>query len=93
MPHTGVISVSKGNKNEPKEFNIPSLPYSITAESAAHMLVREQEKVQEIKEIRDNKVLHAAASKIIKNQIIAERKAGLKAAEAAAKGAKASGKS
>ena len=85
MPHTGVISVKKNEPKQPKEFKIPSMPWPITAEDAAHMLVREQEKKIEVSEIRANKELHAAASKIIKNQVIAEREAGLKAAKAAAK--------
>ena len=71
------------------EFRIPSRSFAITAEDAAHMLVSAEEDKQAAKEIKANKVLHKAASKIISEQILVRRKAQVKTAEAAAKGGKA----
>ena len=78
------VSLRSPNK-QPKSFKIPSLDFEITPEDAAHILVRSEEKKQEVKEIKANKALHNAASKIIKNKLIAQRKADVAAAQRAAK--------
>lgn len=69
----------------PKNFKLPSMEFEITAEDAAHMLVRDQEDKQRIKEIKANKQLFNAASEIIRNKLVAQREAELAATRAAAK--------
>ncbi|KKM08046.1 hypothetical protein LCGC14_1727760 [marine sediment metagenome] len=75
MP-SGVVATNQSS--EPKEFNIPSRSYGITAVNAADTLVEAQE-------IRNNKPLFAAAVKIISKQLVAQRQAQLAATKAAGK--------
>ena len=71
MPHTTAV-------NSPKEFKIPSRSFGITAEEAAETLARAEE-------IKMNKPLFQAASKVLSNQLLAKRQAMLDATKAAAK--------
>ena len=68
--------VSTRSPVQPKEFKIPSRSFGITAENAADILA-------EAEEIKMNKPLHAAASKVLSKQILAKRQAQLDAASAA----------
>lgn len=71
MAHETAIS-------RPKEFKIPSRSFGITAEEAAETLARAEE-------IKMNKPLFQAASKVLSNQLLAKRQAMLDATKAAAK--------
>ncbi len=62
----------------PKEFKIPSRSFGITPENAADILA-------EAEEIKANKPLWNAASKVLSQQILAKRQAQLDAAKAAGK--------
>ncbi len=75
MP-SGVVATNRSR--EPKEFNIPSRSFGITAVSAADTLVEAQE-------IRNNKPLFDAAIKVISKQLVAQRQAQLAATKAAGK--------
>ena len=67
-------TVSVNSPKQPKEFKIPSRSFGITAEEAAQDLTRAEE-------IKMNKPLHRAASKVISQQLIAQRQAQLDAAK------------
>jgi len=72
----GVIATNQ--PKQPKEYKIPSRSYGITAVNAAEILA-------EAEEIRANKPLWNAASKVLSDQILARRQAQLDAAKAAGK--------
>ena len=74
--------VSTNPVRQPKEFKIPSRSFGITPEEAAEMLSTAEE-------IKMNKPLWDAASKILSKQLLAKRQAQLDATKAAAKGNKA----
>ncbi len=62
----------------PKEFKIPSRSFGITPESAAEVLA-------EAEEIKANKPLWNAASRIISKKLLAQRQAQLDAMKSAGK--------
>ena len=63
---------------EPKRFKIPSRSFGITAEDAAEDLALAEE-------IKMNKPLLAAASKVLSEKLLAQRQAKLDAVKLAAK--------
>lgn len=75
MP-SGVISTRA--PAQPKEFRIPSRSFGITAANAADIL-------SEAEEIKANKPLWNAASRVLSGQILAKRQAQLDAATKASK--------
>ena len=72
------VSITGRQTKQPQEFKIPSRSFGITASEAADMLSMAEE-------IKMNKPLFAAASKVISNQLLAKRQAQLNAVKAAGK--------